>query len=147
MDLNYGRVTYHHGFDFDAVTASHFNSFVSKVMHEYQDAHKRLATTEGIKYSYQSPDVYLHHVRLFFSPEVTTAYSLVCTLGVFSPGDADVINFLKLLFKAVGLSPLIHRLLRAQDLDAYEFTTYANSLIFNTAPAHPGDPRVFSHSY
>jgi len=147
MDFYNGRVTYHHSLDFSQLAAPYFNKFVYKIVQEYQRAYRRLVSTDGIKYSYQNPDNYLHHIRFFLDPEVTAAFVLICGLGYFGLDNPDVAQFLKLLFKATGQSPLQYRVSTSTFIDAFEFETYSNSLIFNTAPSHPGDPRIFSQSF
>ena len=147
MDFTYGRVTYHHVLDTSHLAAHHYNNFVYKITQEFQKMHKKLVSSEGMQYSYQNPENFLHHLRLYFNPEITAAFVLICGLGYFSLDNAEVTQFLQLLFQVTGQSPLVYRIAKSNFVDAYEFDTYSNSLIFNTASKHPGDPRVFSQSY
>ena len=138
-----GACTYRFQLNFENLDAFEFQDFAWSLIREYNRHYKRVISDEGLKYSFQNPENYLHHLRLFLDPQLVKSYLLVCGKNYLYTSDKELVNFLTLLFENVKFSPLLPRVHRSLCLDPYEYATYYNSNIFNTTNRHNGDPRVF----
>lgn len=130
--------------DFTQTSNNDAPDFVNKIIEEFESKGARLLRQEGINFSYQNPQAFLHHLRFFHDPVIKSAIANIKNKVRWSYDDHDICNFIYQIFNSAAWSPLLTRMYSGEAVEPYEFTTYRDSFIFYTSFHHPGDPRIFT---